>query len=70
MNFYEPALLIVCSVSLVLNIFQLGIILRWIRISKFWKKRYDDAIAPVEPVPVHKPASDVIDPNYWEEEWD
>ena len=66
----DTALLITCSASLVLNIFLLGILTRWMRYAKTWQEKYEDAIANVPPVQIKTLREAEIETGYnWGEDW-
>jgi len=71
--FYEGAILITLSVSILLNIFLIGWCLRWKRKAHWWRQQYEDSLKPMQPPAV------VADPfervraalEYnWKEDWD
>ena len=71
--FYEGAVIISCAFFIVLSIFAIGAAVGWRRKAIYWKDRYYDAIAKVEPPTVTKDPYDGVKTALeynWEEVWD
>ena len=70
--FYDSALVLTCSVSIILNIFMLGFLLRWKRKATFWRNKFHDTVTPVEPPTIiadpYDGVKDALEYNW--EEWD
>lgn len=69
----ESALIVTLASSLIANVFLCGYLRRYKRYAKFWRGKFHDVVAPVEPPQIiadpYEGVKEALDYD-WEGSWD